>query len=138
MASLNSRPLRRLATLAATLLAGAVLTGCGAPRVHEVYRLSSLDALPDAVQAASDERLSAGEAELRRLVISAHQLQPARVRQHEMSLASTAPALPLGSSSLHGCVPEYIAEFTVRSSNLIAAESRGVPMVVASAPLRRF
>jgi hypothetical protein len=120
MHSLDVRSLRRLAAVGLAGFIAATLSACGTPRVHEVYRLSSSESLSDAISAIADERLTPAQADLRRLAINARELQPARARLASIS-AAPAPSKPLfaldGSSSLHGCAPNHIAEFTSRSSS---------------------
>jgi hypothetical protein len=120
MHSLDIRSFRPLAAAGLAGLLAVTMSGCGAPRVHEVYRLSSVESMSDALSAISDERLTAAQADLRQLSINARHLQPVRSRLASMS-AAPAPARPSlaldGSSSLHGCQPNHIAEFTNRSSS---------------------
>jgi hypothetical protein len=118
MQTLVARSLRHLLATGFAGVIVATLSGCGTPRVHEVYRLSSPESLSGAVPALSEERLTAAQADLRQLAINARYLQPARSRVASMS-AAPAPARPHfgfdGSSSLHDCQPTQVAEFTDRS-----------------------
>jgi hypothetical protein len=120
MHSLDVRSIRRLAAAGMAGFLAVALSGCGTPRVHEVYRLSTTDSMSEALSAISDERLTAAQADLRQLSINARFLQPVRSRVASMSAAPspTHPPFALdGSSSLHGCPPSHIAEFTNRSSS---------------------
>jgi hypothetical protein len=136
MQTLDARSLRHLLSAGLAGVVIATLSGCGTPRVYEVYRLTSSESLSEAVSAVSDERLTAAQADLRQLAINARYLQPARSRLASMS-AAPAPAGPSfgfdGSSSLHGCQPAHVAEFTGRSYSSLQLDG-----LLASASARPF
>jgi hypothetical protein len=91
--------------------------------------------MPEAASAIADERLTATQADLRRLALSARELQPARIRQAAPAGQSQArPMAIVGgeSRSLHGCPPEHLAEFTMYSAMLTPAEPRRAGAVFAA------
>jgi hypothetical protein len=113
------RPPRAVALVLPGILAVA-LSACGVPRAHEVYRLTSLEASMDSVALElGDAGLSDAQRDLRRLALAARELRPARVRQESIGAAApvTPPLLAASvSSTLHGCGPNPLAEFTVGSA----------------------
>jgi hypothetical protein len=108
---------------------GLALTGCGAPRVNEVYRLTVAEPWPEA--AAEPSSLTAAQADLRRLALSVHEQRgrgragAAGGQQDSLVLAPMA----LQPSTLHGCTPGQFAEFTIRSAG--QAPKPGSPTLLA-------
>ena len=79
------------------------LTGCGAPRVHEVYRLSALETQ----QAESRQLLNPVQQDLRRMTLQAQALQP-RLRVATPSIESLAALDP---GTVHECAPGLLAQY---------------------------
>jgi hypothetical protein len=132
MDALTTRSLQATLALALAGLLGASLTGCGAPRVQEVYRLGAAEPWSDSVQ---HERLTRAQSDLRQLAITAHRHSP-RLRSANATNEHPGAASPLilGSSSLHGCLPGDIAEFTIGSASRPAGNhATAAPMVLAGA-----
>jgi len=80
------------------------LTGCGAPRVHEVYRLSALEAQ----QAAPRQALNPVQQDLRRMTLQAQALQP-RLRMATTTSIESLAALDPGN--VHECAPGLLAQY---------------------------
>ena len=95
---------RTAALLIGCGLLGAGLTGCGAPRVHEVYRLSTLEA----PQVTPRENLNAMQQDLRRMALQAQTLQP-RLRAAAPSSFEALAALAPGNA--HECSPGLLAHY---------------------------
>jgi hypothetical protein len=116
MSASATRSTRGPMVLCVGALLAVALTGCGAPRVHEVYRLSAAEPWADATSAAT-QGLTEAQAELRQMALNVHELRGPRIRSGSVSSAESTAALTLGSSGLHGCLPGDLAEFTVRSAS---------------------
>lgn len=138
MTSNATRRFRRPVALVLPTVLALALSACGVPRAHEVYRLGALEPASGAVFDTGELTLSDAQRDLRRMAIAARDLRPQRTRS---ALAAAEPvATPplmaaLGSSTLHECLPNPLAEFTAGSATTMAPEQNWLAFVYAPSPL---
>lgn len=99
---------RAVAIAAICAFTAVAATGCGAPRVHEVYRLTAADL------DMAEPSLNETQRDLRRVALQAQALRPkGAAHDEDRGIATLATIEP---SMLHECAPGYLAEFTAASA----------------------